>query len=100
MKATASFSFDRYISGESSSLLRDLRRAYNDLGFGRGNVVKDGLSLKDDELNEIAERTTLRYLNNDDNIRKGSYTSLSQNGSSSYQSNVTLLGTSSPGINP
>tara|TARA_B100001287_G_scaffold103975_1_gene87420 strand:+ start:3045 stop:3890 length:846 start_codon:yes stop_codon:yes gene_type:complete len=100
LKATASFSFDRYISGESSSLLRDLRRAYNDLGFGRGNVVKDGLSLKDDELNEIAERTTLRYLNNADNIRKGSYTSLSQNGSSSYQSNVTLLGTSSPGINP
>ena len=51
LKATASFSYDRYIAGESSSLARDLRRAYNDLGFGRGNAAKDGLSLKNDQLN-------------------------------------------------
>ena len=53
----------RYICGESSSLARDLRKAYNDLGFGRGNAIKDGLSLKDDQLNEMAARSTFRYLN-------------------------------------
>ena len=42
MKATASFSYDRYIAGESSSLARDLRRAFNDIGAAFGNSSKDG----------------------------------------------------------
>ena len=63
LKANCSFSYDRYICGESSSLARDLRKAYNDLGFGRGNAIKNGLSLKDDQLNEMAARSTFRYLN-------------------------------------
>ncbi len=36
LKATAAFSFDRYICGESTSLIRDLLKAYNNI-FGRGN---------------------------------------------------------------
>ena len=50
LKATANFSFDRYICGESSSLARDLRRAYNDI-FNRGNVSKDGSSVDPSVLN-------------------------------------------------
>ena len=42
LKATASFSYDRYIAGESSSLARDLRRAFNDIGAAFGNSSKDG----------------------------------------------------------
>ena len=36
LKASAAFSFDRYICGESTSLIRDLLKAYNNI-FGRGN---------------------------------------------------------------
>ena len=50
LKATANFSFDRYICGESSSLARDLRRAYNEI-FNRGNVSKDGSSVDPTVLN-------------------------------------------------
>ena len=39
LKASASFSFDRYICGESTSLVKDLKRAFNDI-FGRGNEQK------------------------------------------------------------
>ena len=101
LKATCSFSYDRYISGESSSLLRDLRRAYNDLGFGRGNVSRDGLSLKDDQLNEIAERQVLSVLNpRSDVLRQGSYTALS-NQSSPYQVNINQAAPNAvPGISP
>ena len=42
LKATASFSYDRYIAGESSSLARDLGRAFNDIGAAFGNSSKDG----------------------------------------------------------
>ena len=42
LKATASFSYDRYICGESSSLARDLGRAFNDIGAAFGNSSKDG----------------------------------------------------------
>ena len=42
LKATASFSYDRYIAGESSSLARDLGRAFNDIGAAFGNASKDG----------------------------------------------------------
>ena len=44
LKASASFSFDRYICGESSSLARDLGRAFNEI-FGLSNPVKDGGSV-------------------------------------------------------
>ena len=97
LKATCSFSYDRYISGESSSLARDLRRAYNDLGFGRGNVNRHGLSLKDDQLNELAARSTFRYLN--ERNTEGSYSSLSAGGFKQRNVSVTYP-TTPPGIVP
>ena len=45
LKASASFSFDRYICGESSSLARDLGRAFNEIFGIRGNPIKDGGSV-------------------------------------------------------
>ena len=48
LKASASFSFDRYICGESSSLARDLKRAFNEI-FNLGNNVKDGGSVANNE---------------------------------------------------
>ena len=97
LKATCSFSYDRYISGQSSSLARDLRRAYNDLGFGRGNVNRHGLSLKDDQLNELAARSTFRYLN--ERNTEGSYSSLSAGGFKQRNVSVTYP-TTPPGIVP
>ena len=41
LKASVAFSFDRYICGESSSLARDLGRAFNEI-LGRGNPIRDG----------------------------------------------------------
>ena len=97
LKATASFSYDRYISGESSSLARDLRRAFNDLGFGRGNPNKDGLSLKDDQLNALAYRSMGRYLNQDN--PRGEYGELRKGGFSPITVKQTFP-TTPPGINP
>ena len=51
LKASASFSFDRYICGESTSLARDLKRAYNEI-FNRGNSARDGSSVEFNTLNE------------------------------------------------
>ena len=51
LKASASFSFDRYICGESTSLARDLKRAYNEI-FNRGNSTRDGSSVEFNTLNE------------------------------------------------
>ena len=53
LKASASFSFDRYICGESSSLARDLKRAFNEV-FGRGNSQRDGLSVDLNTLNPLS----------------------------------------------
>ena len=50
LKASASFSFDRYICGESTSLARDLKRAYNEI-FNRGNVNRDGTAITSNSLN-------------------------------------------------
>ena len=50
LKASCSFSFDRYVCGESTSLARDLKRAYNEI-FNRGNVARDGTSVLDSTLN-------------------------------------------------
>ena len=46
LKASASFSFDRYICGESSSLARDLGRAFNEI-FGLQNPIRDGGTVAD-----------------------------------------------------
>ena len=97
LKATASFSYDRYIAGESSSLARDLRRAYNDLGFGRGNAAKDGLSLKNDQLNALAYQSMGRYLNRDN--PRGEYSSLTNGGFSSINVQANYPATA-PGISP
>ena len=63
-------------------------KAYNDLGFSRGNPIKDGMSLKDDQLNEMAARSTFRYLNLRINPT-GTFTSLI--GGNPVQSTVNLL---------
>ena len=71
------------------------------MGFGRGNVSRDGLSLKDDQLNEIAFKQVLSVLNpRSDVLRQGSYTALS-NQSSPYQLNVKANApNAAPGISP
>jgi len=100
LKATAQFSYDRYVAGESSSLARDLRRAYNELGFGRGNIVKDGMSLKNSQLNALAERSTYSFLNQDNPV--GEFTQLTDF-SNPVQASIRTLGTigaNPPGINP
>ena len=55
LKASASFSFDRYICGESTSLARDLGRAFNEI-FGLQNPIRDGGSVADNQnlLNQSA----------------------------------------------
>ena len=52
LKASATFSFDRYVCGESTSLARDLKRAYNEV-FNRGNNQRDGMSMDLNSLNDI-----------------------------------------------
>ena len=65
LKATASFSYDRYIAGESSSLARDLGRAFNDIGAAFGNPSKDGASTygDNDRLNALQTVTMTRASN-------------------------------------
>ena len=65
LKATASFSYDRYIAGESSSLARDLGRAFNDIGAAFGNPSKDGASTygDNDRLNALQRVTQTRAAN-------------------------------------
>ena len=104
LKATASFSYDRYVAGETSSLARDLKRAFNDIGINRGNPSKDGMSLDNDMLNELAKRNTMRYLNADN--RNGTYSAISLSGdrfdSLGITDTTTYPGQSqlAPGINP
>jgi len=52
LKANVTFSFDRYICGESTSLVRNLKRAFNDI-FPRSNPAKNGSSLSFDQLNSV-----------------------------------------------
>ena len=52
LKENVTFSFDRYICGESTSLVRNLKRAFNDI-FGRGNPAKNGSSLSFDQLSSV-----------------------------------------------
>ena len=55
LKANVTFSFDRYICGESTSLARNLLRAFNDI-FGRSNPTRDGSSLSFNDLNAVFNR--------------------------------------------
>ena len=65
LKATASFSYDRYIAGESSSLSRDLGRAFNDIGAAFGNPNKDGATSygDNDRFNSLMRETSRTMLN-------------------------------------
>ena len=64
LKASAAFSFDRYICGESSSLARDLGNAFNEI-FGRTNPVRDGSGVNPDILDKNIFGKPLPYLNDD-----------------------------------
>ena len=67
LKATASFSYDRYIAGESSSLSRDLGRAFNDIGAAFGNPNKDGATSygDNDRFSSLMRETSRTMLNFD-----------------------------------
>ena len=85
LKASASFSFDRYICGESSSLARDLGIAFNEI-FGRtANPVKDGGS--------VANNLTLLNQSVYGPITRNSSTSLQVGGTNGTNStNRTVIG--------
>ena len=55
LKASATFSFDRYICGESTSLARALKNAFNEI-FNRGNPTRDGFAISETELSQIFNR--------------------------------------------
>jgi len=69
LKATATFSFDRYICGESNSLARDLGRAFNEI-FNRGNPYRDGFSVEQSELEKSFFGKKLTNIN-DDFVQQG-----------------------------
>ena len=52
LKANVTFSFDRYICGESTSLVRNLKRAFNEI-FPRNNPAKDGSLLSYGQLGKV-----------------------------------------------
>ena len=55
LKASATFSFDRYICGESNSLARALKNAFNEI-FNRGNPTRDGFAISENELSQVFSR--------------------------------------------
>ena len=55
LKASATFSFDRYICGESNSLARALKNAFNEI-FNRGNPARDGFAISENELSKVFNR--------------------------------------------
>ena len=80
LKASAAFSFDRYICGESGSLARDLRNAFNEI-FGRGNPVRDGTGVTQDTLESDIFGNPLPYVNGKGNLNaKNNLSSSSSNG--------------------
>tara|TARA_B100000927_G_scaffold221956_1_gene181865 strand:+ start:182 stop:1027 length:846 start_codon:yes stop_codon:yes gene_type:complete len=93
LKASASFSYDRYICGESSSLARDLKRAFNEI-FNLGNPVRDGGSVSDNQnlINQnaygIITRSGLDTKNSEANGKYGG-TDTSQNSSVRPSSVIT-----------
>ena len=80
LKASASFSFDRYICGESTSLARDLKRAFNEI-FNRGNVERDGSSINTNALNgsvyQVSSQGDRSKVENTASGRVGQVTTLS-----------------------
>ncbi len=52
LKANVTFSFDRYICGESTSLVRNLKRAFNEI-FPRNNPAKDGSLLSYGQMGKV-----------------------------------------------
>ena len=79
LKASASFSFDRYICGESTSLARDLKRAFNEI-FNRGNVERDGSSINTNALNgsvyQVSSQGDRSKVENTASGREGQVTTL------------------------
>ena len=79
LKASASFSFDRYICGESTSLARDLKRAFNEI-FNRGNVERDGSSINTNALNgsvyQVSSQGDRSKVENTASGRQGQVTTL------------------------
>ena len=74
LKASAAFSFDRYICGESTSLIRDLLRAYNNV-FGRGNSYDaNNSSLSSDVPDFLPDNSNLNQaaLNQSNNMNSSS----------------------------
>ena len=72
LKATCAFSYDRYICGESSSLARDLQRAFNNV-FRGGGVRYDGIggpdeAFKDNVLSDVYRGINPNILNDSPNI--------------------------------
>ena len=76
LKANVTFSFDRYICGESTSLVRNLKRAFNEI-FGGGNPAKNGSSLSFDQLSSVfnAGNSTDDKKSNLTNLNNGSISS-------------------------
>ena len=68
LKATATFSYDRYICGESNSLARDLGRAFNEI-FNRGNPYRDGTGFEQAELEKNFFGQRLNYINESSKVQ-------------------------------
>ena len=73
LKASAAFSFDRYICGESTSLVRDLLRAYNNI-FGRGNSYDPNNSSISSDVPDFSSNGNLNQasLNQSNNMNSSS----------------------------
>ena len=84
LKASATFSFDRYICGESNSLARALKNAFNEI-FNRGNPTRDGFAITDDELSKVFNRGNA---SDNKNILQQDLYNGSASGTASSSSNV------------
>ena len=89
LKATCAFSYDRYICGESSSLARDLQRAFNNI-FRGGGVKYDGIggpdeAFKDNVLSDVYNSQS-NILNSLPNVSK----TPSGNVAASFSNNANL----------
>ena len=94
LKASAAFSFDRYICGESGSLARDLRNAFNEI-FGRGNPVRDGVGVKQGGLESNVYGTTLPNSYDRNNLNSNTQLSTTGNVVRNNQSGAFEIGTRS-----
>ena len=69
LKATASFSYDRYVCGESNSLARALGLDLNNQR-GKGDRARINAKRESTELNRIMRNGSLQLLNNGVNYRQ------------------------------